>query len=188
MVRLVLMVAASVLLAEVAHGQPVAPGHEGPLAKLLPPVHGREVCYERVYDAAHLREHPAQKVEALLFRLRYHRHTPDKANPDGQRNYYFDLGARLKGRERLLKAAGECVPGDRARISCGVDCDGGGILVRPAPDQGRLTVSFDKLISRIRMSENCDGSEEDGVDLTPGQDDKEFRLGKVNAATCKMLR
>jgi hypothetical protein len=55
------------LIAAPAAGQPVPPGQEGDLAKIVPPVHGRKACSARTYDARHLEKHPKQTVRALLF-------------------------------------------------------------------------------------------------------------------------
>ena len=103
------------LLTDSAFAQPVPPGQEGELGKLLAPVHGRKICFARTYDAAHLKRHPKQTVTALLFRLEYHRHDPDPPNyPQGQRNYYFRMAAKVKGQHKTLHASGECVPGASA--------------------------------------------------------------------------
>ena len=120
-VRLILTLAAGAFLipasAHPAAAQTVPPGQEGELGKLLPPVHDRKICFARTYDAAHLKRHPQQKVTALLFQIRYHRHDPEKEHPDGQRNYYFGMAAKVKGHKKTLYASGECVSG-KGTIGC----------------------------------------------------------------------
>ena len=172
------------LLTGSAAAQPVPPGQEGELGRLLAPVHGRKVCFARSYDAAHLKRHPKQKVTALLLRLEYHRHDPDPPHyPQGQRNYYFRMAAKVKGQQKTLHASGECVKGENA-IGCGVECDGGGVAVERAPKGDAIIIRLD---DRIRMTRGCDGDEDNTIDLTPGADDKSFRLDKVGLAACAAL-
>jgi hypothetical protein len=167
-----------------AHAQPVPLGQEGELGKLLPPVHDRKICFARTYDAAHLKRHPKQKVTAMLFQIRYHRHDPDETSPDGQRNYYFGMAAKVKGQRKTLYASGECTS-DGENIYCGIDCDGGGVAVRRDAKSGALIVSFEDAQSYLRMSVGC--GEDETVDLTPGADDKVFRLDKASLSACREL-
>ena len=163
------------------------PGDEGALAELLAPVPGRKVCFARTYDARHLRAHAKQKVTALLFQIRYYRHEPDQYYPQGQRNYYFDMAAKVKGRSKTLYTSGECVPHENG-IGCGVDCDGGGVAIKRDDKSGGLLVSFPEARSRIRMKIGCDGDDEENtVDLTPGVDDKIFRLDTADLRACRAL-
>jgi hypothetical protein len=164
--------------------QTIPPGQEGALGKLLAPVHDRRICFARTYDAAHLNKHPKQKVTGLLFQIRYHRHDPEKEYPEGQRNYYFDMAAKVKGQTNTLYASGECaVRGDRIR--CGVDCDGGGVDLQHDPRSGALTVSFEDRHAYLRMTAGC--GEDKSVDLKPGADDKLFRLNRASLAECRIL-
>ena len=167
-----------------ALAEPVPPGAEGELGKLLPPVHDRKICFARTYDAAHLRRHPKQTVKSVLFQIRYHRHDPAKEYPEGQRNYYFGMAAKVRGQTKTLYASGECVPG-KGRIHCGVECDGGGVVVERDGSAG-LAISFSRISERIRMTVGCDG-EDNTVDLTPGADDRMFRLQRANLSACRSL-
>lgn len=184
MVRPLLTLAVAVfasMLAMPVPAQPVEPGQEGQLAALLPPRPGARVCFARTYDAAHLQNHPHQKVRSMSFRLAYYRHQPDTYFPGGQRNYYFDLRARLRtGPE--MRALGECTPQDDGRnIACMVECDGGGILVRQTGKQGQLMIDL-AATGGIRMTTSCD--DEEGVELQPGRDDKRFLLTQLPADRC----
>lgn len=159
-----------------ARAQSVPPGGEGPLADLLAPVPGKSICFARRYDRAHLEAHPVQKVTAMTLRLRYHRHEPDGTYPQGQRNYYATLSVRLRDGGKALAAELECGPRG-ASIVCAVDCDGGGFsLARQGT--GSVLVDLTRL-GRLRLGEGCDG---EGVELTPGRDDRRFRLDE--AARC----
>lgn len=162
-----------------AAAQPVPPGREGALARLVPPEPGARACYARRYDAAHLEAHPRQRVTEIALRIAYHRHPPERGDPPaGQRNYYFRLDVRMKGEARRLTALGECTSGGGG-ISCALDCDGGGITVRRLDEAGRIEIGFMEG-RRIRMSRGCD-SEADTLDLTPGQDDHRFHLTRTEA-------
>jgi len=162
----------------------IPPGQEGALGKLLPPVHDRKICFARTYDAAHLNKHPKQKVTALLFQIRYHRHDPEPEHPEGQRNYYFGMAAKLKGQKKTLYASGECTAGAKG-IRCGVECDGGGVDLQHDARTGALTVSFEDRHSYLRMSVGC--GEDKTVDLKPGADDRVFQLRKASLPTCRAL-
>jgi hypothetical protein len=164
----------------VAFAQAIPPGEEGELGKLLPPVPGTRICHEKVFSAEDLAAHPDQTVAAMTLRVAYYRHDPDEFHPEGQRNYYFGVVARLRDKEQPLRALGECAPwGDK--VSCGVDCDGGGFTFTIA---GKDTVRMDfGEHARLRMTPGCSG-EADAVDFTPGEADREFVLSKIGDDAC----
>lgn len=171
-----------VVLASSAAAQPVPVGQEGPLAELVPPIHGRKACFARTYDAAHLRAHPAQRVQAMALGVDYHRHQPDKTFPDGQRNYYFTLSATVKGERKQLVSSGECKTSG-GRISCAMDCDGGGFGLEREP-AGSVKLDM-TTYGRLRMSRGCDDSETDTLELRPGADDRTFRLQLAPLGACR---
>lgn len=108
--------------------QAIEPGKEGELASFAPPQAGARACFRRAYDRAHLKAHPKQAVTEMRFRIAYYIHEPDEFAPKGQRNYYFEVLAKLREQPKPLSAMGECRPtGDGKAIFCGVDCDGGGV-------------------------------------------------------------
>lgn len=165
-----------------AFAQAIEPGKEGELAKFLPPQDGARVCYSRVYDAEHLKKHPRQQVTEMEFRLTYYTHEPDEFFPKGQRNYYFAVLAKLRGQapDEPLIAEGECAPHGNS-ISCGVECDGGGVVLTRR-EAGKVLVDLTAL-GRLRMTSGCDA--EDGVvELVPGEDDKSFLLSKATESSC----
>jgi len=165
----------------VALAQPVEIGKEGELANILPPQPGTQICYARQYSAEHLQAHPKQTVTAVEFRLTYYSHEPDEYYKDGQRNYYFALRARQRGSDRWSEGLGECVANGDG-ISCGIDCDGGGILAKRR-GADKLLVYFGHW-PYIRMGGCGGGDEGNAGELTPGEDDKEFLLDKTSAAAC----
>lgn len=186
-IKLRLLAGVAFLLAVLAAGpalsQPVPVGEEGALAELLAPEPGASICYARVYDAQHLQRHPDQKVTAIQFKLEYFKHDPDDYYPEGQRNYYFSMGVNLRDRTGLVSTGGECRPGE-GTIWCGVDCDGGGVLLKR---EGADAILIDlESTGRIVMA-GCGGGEGDSIELTPGLDDKVFRLEKADAEACRPL-
>lgn len=177
--------AAILLMGATAHADPIAPGKEGELAKFVAPQDGNRICYARSYTADHLKAHPGQKVTEIGFRLTYYVHEAAPDLPQGQRNYYFELIARLRGHAKQLTASGECVPKGET-ISCFVECDGGGIRVRRRGAENILIDFGSAAGGRIRMSEGCD-AEEGAVDLEPGADDREFLLSRRPDSECPAL-
>lgn len=179
-------VALALAYASPAAAEAVPPGEEGALADILPPVHDRKVCFTRTYDAAHLRRHPKQKVTSLLFRIRYFRHEPADEFPQGQRNYYFDMAANVKGRGKTLHTSGECML-RKGAIWCGVECDGGAVIIRREAKSGGIRMSFPGEHWYLRMTDGCDSDDENAFDLTPGADDKVFLLDKAEERACRTL-
>ncbi|MFN0190804.1 MAG: hypothetical protein ACKVP5_02340 [Aestuariivirga sp.] len=163
-----------------AVAQPVEPGKEGELALILKPEPGAHACFRREYDQEHLTAHPKQTVTAMELRLAYHRHDPDTNNPEGQRNYYFDLIVKRRGKDKTASGGGECTAYED-RISCGIDCDGGGFFLKRAKDGKSLVVDFGEKWG-IRLTEGCGEDESDYTELKPGADDKSFRLDPSSAA------
>ena len=75
---------------------------------------------------------------------------------------------------------GECSPAG-SKISCGVDCDGGGMLAERSAKPGKILMSFGDYYG-LRMTMGCGEDEEgDTVMLEPGEDDKEFLLSEKSA-------
>ena len=65
---------------------------------------------------------------------------------------------------------------------CGVECDGGGVVVRQRSG-GKLLVDL-AATGRIRLSDSCAEDDEEGIELLPGKDDKTFLLEKSAASQC----
>ena len=88
--------------------------------------------------------------------------------------------AKVRGKSKLLTSMGECSPGDK-KISCGVDCDGGGMVAERNAKPGKILMSFGFYYG-LRMTMGC-GEDEEGntVMLEPGEDDKEFLLSEKSA-------
>jgi hypothetical protein len=160
------------------------------LKRLVPPGKDSRLCVSRIYDDAHLREHPKQQVTAMTLSIRYTPLAEDEATliakDDGgvEKQYFrydFLLAAKTRDRKETLFSSGDCSSAEG--IGCGVDCDGGGIDIEPVPGgNGSILVRLE----RIRMSFGCSGEVHE-IDLEGGEDDKLFRLDQASAATCDAI-
>src|SRR5262245_15643246 len=87
-------------------------------------------CFVRRYDAAHLAQHPKQKVSAMKLLV-----TAEDAPEDKTVNYSVRLGFKYRHRAVNFDSSGYCShivaenTGGEIRFGCGVDCEGGGIQV-----------------------------------------------------------
>jgi hypothetical protein len=150
-------------------------------------------CFTRHYDAAHLAQHPQQKVSVMKLLV-----TSEKSADDKYLNYSFRLGVNFRNRPGDFDSSGDCghiasvrpaEDADAAPIaagidfSCGVDCDGGGVDVALADKDASAIVKLD----RIRIWKTG-APESKAVDvLEAGADDKVFRLDRANMSECTPL-
>jgi hypothetical protein len=124
--------------------------------------------FSRVYNKAHLAEHPDQMVMAVKLSI-----TPEKPN-NSIFNYIFSLQMTLRGRTKTLKTTGSCI-NEGEGVRCMVECDGGGFYLQPYPNHVMM------FLERIRMV-TCDVDVENvinsGEEVTGGKDDHQFRLDR----------
>jgi hypothetical protein len=148
-------------------------------------------CFVRRYDAAHMAEHPKQKVTVLKVLI-----TSEKLEDDKYLNYSFRLGVNFRDKPGDFDSSGDCGhaptvrnpdndPGPAAGIDfqCNVDCDGGGIAVSLANNDNALMVKLDRM--RIWKSTDPDGAPDRFME--GGADDKIFRLDRVSLDECRPL-
>ena len=141
-------------------------------------------CFVRVYDAAHLKQHPLQKVGAMKLLL-----TAERMPEDEALNYSFRLGVSFRYRPGDFDSSGDCghVKGSeseqgKTQLGCSVDCEGGGITVELARDDKSALVRLDSI--RIWRNNKPD---EDGFPLSGGADDRVFRLDRASLDRCRSL-
>ena len=150
-------------------------------------------CFVRRYDAAHMAQHPLQKVTVMKLLI-----TAEMEPEDKVLEYSFRLGVNFRDRPGDFDSSGDCghaavtkVP-DNAEteipagvdISCGVDCDGGGVTVSLANNDASLIV---KPIDRIRIWKGKNPDESAATALNAGADDKVFRLDRTKLDECTTL-
>ncbi len=174
------------LLAGAAQAQtPARPAEESVLARLtdiVPPEPGRQACYTRAYDKAHLAQHKRQRVTQIAFLLRVASYDFEgRAKPEKLEervHYQFAMSLKRRGERRMLVTSGGCFGGKG--ISCSVDCDGGGVTLEQSGESLLVRIAE----HGIKMEGDCDGK---SVWVNPGADDKVFRVEKAAPEACKAL-
>jgi hypothetical protein len=140
-------------------------------------------CFNRVYDAGHLAQHPRQNVRTMLLLV--------KADADSdQPRYGLRLGVTFRKSGAHFDSAGDCgaihdtadVGGSTGVAHCGVDCDGGSIDVA-IKDAKSVLVSIPEGARIWRANANDDSDQRRRF----GSDDKVFRLDKVALTQCLRL-
>lgn len=172
-----------------AHGEE----NKSPLPSHLPP--GKEVCYGRVYDDAHLKSRPKQLVTSLhIFRdLDPDQNTEDEPitreellKSDGDSGVNVSAFVRFKNRKGIFWNTLNCQKSADGKVTrCGIDCDGGSFTLQPRQQNLFLTNNGFVLIGGCGASEE---EHENQVVFLPGADDKNFVLQPLPVAQCAALR
>jgi hypothetical protein len=158
------------------------------LTELSP--NGADACFGRVYDAAHLKAHPKQKVARIFFLYGHdpvsHPNEEPMANADTSYNGF--LTTTVRGAKTPQWAGGWCnhesEDGKSGPIRCGMDCDRTMASLK-LDDKGRL------IITDVSSDLYLDAGSEDELGEAEydrqalGSEDDNFRLDPMPAATCK---
>ncbi len=139
------------------------------LEDILAPRPDTSVCWERIYTDAHLAKHPRQKVTKVSFGLFYYEMEHHEA---GKGNYSFSID--FTTRERTGGAGGQCFEDDQGKVTCGGDCDSGGLTIRNSGSKGSLLV---ELTSGGMTLTDC--GEDSGYFMSAEPDDKLFLVHPV---------
>jgi hypothetical protein len=158
------------------------------LAELSPS--GADVCFGRVYDAAHLKAHVHQKVARIFF---YYGHDPvsrpnEEPSSIADAAYNGFLTTTVRGARKPEWAAGWCNkedPSDKASgIRCGMECDRT-LASLKVDDKGRL------ILSNVQPDVYLDAGAEEDLgkakynEQALGSEDDNFKLDPMPAASCK---
>ncbi|RVD31354.1 hypothetical protein [Mesorhizobium sp. M4B.F.Ca.ET.017.02.2.1] len=158
------------------------------LTELSP--NGADACFGRVYDAAHLKAHPKQKVARIFF---YYGHDPvsrpnEEPSTFGGAAYDGFLTTTVRGTKKPEWAAGWCKrqseDGKSGQIHCGMECDRT-LASLKVDDKGRL------IVSNVQPDVYLDAGAEEELGTAQynkqalGSEDDNFRLDPMPAATCK---
>jgi len=150
-------------------------------------------CFVRRYDAAHMAQHPKQKVTVLKLLI-----TAEMVPDDKVLEYSFRLGVAFRDRPGDFDSSGDCghaavtklpdpaetvIPAG-TDIVCAVDCDGGGVTVSLANNDASVIV---RPLERIRIWKGKDPDESAATALNAGADDKVFRLDRTKLDECTPL-
>ena len=149
-----------------------------------PPGDKSYACFVRRYDAAHLAQHPKQKVAAMKLLV-----TAEQEPQDKTTNYSFRLGVQYRHRTGNFDSSGYCNhaiaedAGKDIRFECGVDCEGGGINVALSKDDKSAIIRLD----HITVWNRTKPDDEAGEALSAGADDKIFRVDRTDTRDCAEL-
>lgn len=157
------------------------------LTELSP--NGADACFGRVYDAAHLKAHPHQKVARIFF---YYGHDPvsrpnEEPAPGSDTSYNAFMATTVRGAKAPEWVGGWCNRESddvtTGGIHCGMDCDRTMASLK-VDDKGRLVVSDVQpdLYLDAGSEEELGKAEYDKQAL--GNEDDGFRLEPMPAATC----
>lgn len=142
------------------------------------------VCLNRDYDAAHLAQHPQQKVASMMIALS---DVPESAK--AAHNIAFSIGVRLRGSAGPFTSGGNCSlinstgldNGLVDMLQCSVDCDGGGITFRLPVDATHVFTELEKG-QQLALAKGNDA--EHGITLVRGTDDRVFKLERIHPHAC----
>jgi len=154
-----------------------------------------EACFGRVYDAKHLASHPKQRVTSFHLSREfkpdpYSEHEPSPEEEmkliDGDYgNVLVTAYVRFRDRPHVYANGLTCRKNDEGTVFCGVECDGGRIDLRTSGQSLLIENSGFVVVG------GCDASEDDRENTTvvsPGADDKVFRLDPKPIAACMAER
>lgn len=169
-------------------------GHTTPLPKHFPL--GTEACFGRTYDSNHLAHHPKQQVTSFhIFRD----FSPDpnlEVPPTSREELVKNDGdngtvgitafVRFRNRNGIFSNSLDCRRDNGNSVRCSIECDGGSFKLNPA---GVLLIAENNGFVVIG---GCGASDEEAeanpVFVTPGVDDKIFRLNPLPVQQCLALR
>jgi hypothetical protein len=139
-------------------------------------------CFVRKYDAAHLAQHPKQKVTAMRLLV-----SAQEFEESPGLQYSFRAGVTLRGTKGAYEATGDCtrplaseISADKLKLQCGVECDGGSLSIELANADKSTLVRIEE---GIRISRD-NGSERS---LAASADDRVFRLDRTSIEDCRSL-
>lgn len=139
-------------------------------------------CFVRHYDAAHLAQHPKQKVTAMKLLVTAENH------PGEPTSYVYKAGFQLRSRPGNFDGGSSCghmVDEDgtkEIRFTCDVECGGGGLDIAMSKDDKSAIVHLEIIGVRDRKH-----PKRDELTLEGGTDDRVFRLDRVDNSECAEL-
>lgn len=182
-------------LAIAALTTPLATSPTATIAETRPPIFtaDRDACFGRVYDTAHLKAHPRQKVTSIhVLRALEPRHEAENWTPDARaealRSFREDGQATVtalvsfRDRKTTFHNSLSCDRETHEGVRCMIECDGGSFrLARAGGDS--LLLHNNGFVLVGGCGEEVEESQERFFD--PGADDKVFRLDARPVAACR---
>jgi len=176
-----------------------------PLDDLIEPRAGAGACFTRAYDAAHLRQHPAQKTTFIAAWMRYE-NVPEVATPMlgfsfalkrrgaadalfSQGGCYWDRRAnRDTSNRRLISAfprdeAAVCSQSARPDVFETVSAEeGGALIIDRGKDKNTLMIYLDNSLLMVKRA-----GRDNSLNIEFGPDDRVFMLRRANAKDCAFI-
>ena len=145
----------------------------------LMPSPGQSMCYSRIYDRAHLANHPDQLITTMILEIKA-KIPPRHREPNTlYRDFDFRIGLKMRGNNRLIVSGDNCDwSADRMTVHCSIACDMGQFDLSTARQPGSLMLTLDRLAFEGPCGEN------DITEVKAGKDDKIFRLDRASADVC----
>jgi hypothetical protein len=108
-------------------------------------------CFVRRYDAAHLRQHPKQKVSLMKLLV------SAENRPDEQTSYAYKVGVQFRNKPGDFDGGSTCGhyaddDGSNIRFSCDASCGAGGIEVALSKDDKAAIVHLEAIAIRCRAA------------------------------------
>jgi hypothetical protein len=154
----------------------------------------KEACFGRVYDQAHLKAHPQQKVTSIhVFRSLDDRKEAENWTPARRQERIdmlksenpsvgVDAYVTFRDRKGYFYNSLSCSDSSDEGVMCGIDCDGGSFVLKPG-NAGSIMLQNNGFVLIGGCGEDIEQA--DQVYFTPGKDDKVFRLDKKPADVCR---
>ena len=178
----------------------------GPLDDLIKPQVGASACFTRVYDTAHLRSHPKQKITAMTMLMSYEKahSAPDlilnialaitrRGDPAALYSQggcgYDEHANRDTSNNRLIKtypkeAGFVCMQSARPDVFEAVSAEeGGDLIIDRGKDRDALMVYLDEVLVMVKRADRNDRL---GIEF--GTDDRVFLLRRAAAKDCEAVK
>lgn len=154
----------------------------------------QRICFGRIYDAAHLAQHPKQQVTEIDILVEYAAGNPEHSFP-------YTVFVKTRGRAGVLRNSGDCGFRDddgmevnmpdagalsgTSLIACSADGDLGSLEIKRLKN-GKALLQFAQPGGHLALAGECDGAT-CSYDLRPGADDKTFLADRLSDSTCAAL-
>jgi hypothetical protein len=185
----IVLVCATIFFSLPAFAAPDEEKKESPLPSHLPLK--TEACFGRTYDAAHLAAHPKQRVTSFYLarefkpdpNLEFEQTSEQEMKDYDGANSSIGVSAYVRFRDRkgVYTNGLSCHKYENNRVRCGVDCDGGSFNLKISGPSLLLENEGFVVVGGCGASEDEQENEEH---VSPGADDKVFRLDPKPAAAC----
>ncbi len=145
-------------------------------------------CFDRDYDAAHMRAHPGQRVSgiALIYVPRRAFHDgpsePQWDSQGGELNFNATLAVKLAGKSATHYAGANCRAEGQVSVRCVIDEDGGAFTVAEAGDGLRLQNVSGLTVYRATGNGSIGG---DPVRIRADGEHRTFMLAGGNGQACR---